>query len=61
VLDFVSREIPRFARNDRLKPFCWRSQARSLFTLESGSGFSCCCKLSAHLFHKLAHASDVTR
>ena len=21
VLDFVSREIPRFARNDRLKPF----------------------------------------
>jgi hypothetical protein len=37
------------------------SQARSLFIFESGSGFSRCCNLSAHLFHELAHASDMTR
>src|SRR5258708_11372981 len=37
------------------------AQACSHFTFESESGFSRCCRLSAHHCHKLAHGSQMTR
>ena len=38
-----------------------RSQARSLLTMECWSRLSCRCSLRAHLFHKLAHGSQMAR